>query len=207
MVGAYLRVSSKGQSVDTQRHAVAKAARARGLRIVVWFSEKVGGSARKRPELDRMLEQARAGDLQTLFVHRLDRLSRGGIRATLAILEELKGYGVRVYSVADGFPLDGPASEIVIAVIAWAAQMERAAIGERIAAARMRVEESGGAWGRPRRCDEVTQARIRKLEREGRSVRAISIALKVPRGTVANVLSKKGVYSQAPDDSKKRALH
>lgn len=203
-VGAYLRVSSKGQRLETQCDAVSRAAKARGLRVAVWYREKLGGAAADRPELERLRADARAGKLTHLIVYRLDRLTRRGIRDTLALLDELQHCGVQVETIADGFSLAGPARDVVVAVLAWAAQMERAAIGERISAARKRVEASGGAWGRPRRCDELTQARIRKLDKEGRSVRAIAIACKVPRGTVANVLAKKGVYSQASAAGKKQ---
>lgn len=195
MIGAYLRVSSKGQSLDTQCDAITKAAKARRLRVTVWYREKMGGAAAVRPEFERLREDARAGKLTHLFVFRLDRLSRRGIRETLSILEELRGHGVVVESIADGFSLNGPAGDVVVAVLAWAAQMERAAIGERISAARKRIESKGGAWGRPRRVDEVTAARMRKLKGEGRSVRAIAMACKVPRATCAKVLAQKGAYA------------
>ena len=55
--------------------------------------------------------------------------------------------------MADGFSLDGPAAEVVLAVMAWAAKMERLAIAERISAARERIESEGGRWGRPSRVD------------------------------------------------------
>src|SRR5256885_11211629 len=54
-------------------------------------------------------------------------------------------------SVADGFDLAGPAAEIILAVVSWAAKLERLAINERIAAARERIEAEGGKWGRPDR--------------------------------------------------------
>lgn len=49
-------------------------------------------------------------------------------------------HGCELASVADGFGLDGPAAEVGLAVMAWAAKMERLAINERISAARERVE-------------------------------------------------------------------
>ncbi len=44
----------------------------------------------------------------------------------------------RVVSVGDGFDLQGPHAEVIVAVMAWAAKMERLATAERIAAARER---------------------------------------------------------------------
>lgn len=50
--------------------------------------------------------------------------------------------------MADGIDLNGPAAEVVLAVLAWAAKMERLAINERISAARSawkpRVATGGG---------------------------------------------------------------
>jgi DNA invertase Pin-like site-specific DNA recombinase len=124
-----------------------------------------------------------------LNLFRLDRLTRSGIRDTFELVEELRGHGAEIVSIADGFSLAGPASEIVLAVMAWAAKAERLAISERIGAARERVEAEGGRWGRPRRVDARTLAKARALKAEGRSVRAIAIALKIPRATIARALA------------------
>ena len=58
-------------------------------------------------------------------------------------------------TVADGFDLAGPVAEVVLAVMAWAAKMERLAINERIAAARERLAEEGRPWGRPSRITPI----------------------------------------------------
>jgi DNA invertase Pin-like site-specific DNA recombinase len=67
--------------------------------------------------------------------------------------------------------------------------MERLAIGERIAAARERVEAEGGHWGRPRRMDAPTLKKARELRAGGRSLREIAVALKTPKSTVAASLA------------------
>lgn len=87
--------------------------------------------------------------------------------------------------MSDGFSREGPAAEIILAVMAWAAKMERLAINERIAAARERVEAEGKRWGRPSRVDEATREHITELRNEGRSLREVAVALKVPLATVA----------------------
>jgi hypothetical protein len=51
------------------------------------------------------------------------------------------------------------------------------------------VEAEGGRWGRPRRFDEAGLAKVKALKAEGRSVRDIAIALKVPKSTVARALA------------------
>lgn len=156
-----------------------------------WFADSMTGATTKRPELERLRAAVRAGEVEVLYVYRLDRLTRSGIRDTLAIVDELRAHGCKLVTLADGFDVDGPASEVVLAVLAWAAKMERQAIGERITAARARVAAEGGSWGRPRRMTRADVDRARELAAEGRTVRAIAVALKVPRATVARALAKR----------------
>ena len=85
----------------------------------------------------------------------------------------------------NGVDLNGPAAEVVLAVMAWAAKMERLAINERIAAARGRLAAEGRAWGRPPRLTSGDRKRIDQLRRAGHSIREIAVALKIPRSTVA----------------------
>jgi DNA invertase Pin-like site-specific DNA recombinase len=63
--------------------------------------------------------------------------------------------------------------------------MERLAINERISAAGERVEAEGRSWGRPARLSAEEVTRVRDLRAEGRSLRQIAVALKVPLATVA----------------------
>ncbi len=158
---AYIRVSSRTQDLASQRSAIERAAGARGDAIDDWRAEKRSAKTMAREELQRLLVDARAGRLRgrRLYLFRLDRLTRTGIAGTLTTLDELRASGVEVVSVADGFDLAGAQAEIIIAVMAWAAKIERLAINERIAAARERVEAEGGRWGRPSRVDRPTLTR------------------------------------------------
>jgi DNA invertase Pin-like site-specific DNA recombinase len=194
---AYVRVSTGGQTVTAQRRALELAARARGDRIGArgWFSETASAGRLDRPALAALRAAVRAGRFSRVYVFRLDRLTRTGIRDTLALVEEFRRHGAELVSIADGFELGGPAADVVLAVLAWAAQMERAALGERIKAARARVEASGGRWGRPRRLDPATIARARKL-RQRLTLRETAAALKVPRSTLADALAGRGHYSR-----------
>jgi len=188
---AYLRVSSKAQDHATQRAAVERAALARGDKIAPdgWYAEKLSGKTLARPELDRLRADARAGKIRRLYVYRLDRLTRSGIRDTLEVVEELRAAGVDLVTIADGFDLNGPAAEIILAVMAWAAKMERLAINERIAAARLRLEAEGRPWGRPPRLDPKTRAAILERAKGGESIREIAQATRTPRSAVARAVA------------------
>lgn len=200
---AYVRVSSRSQNIQSQTDAIRRAAKARGDVVRDWYIEKRSASTLEREELARLRADARAGKVHKLYVFRIDRLSRSGIRDTLAVVDELRTHGCTIATVADGFSLDGPGSEIVLAVIAWAAQMERSALGERIAASRLKVEASGGSWGRPRSVDPGTVERAQALQAKGKTIRQIAIALKVPRSSIHRALSQKGHYSKGGQSAKK----
>src|SRR6266849_121299 len=186
---AYVRVSSKAQDTAMQRASIERAASARGDAVATWYEEKRSGKTLARPELDRLRVDARSGFIRRLYLFRLDRLTRSGIRDTFDVIEELRGHGCEVVSVADGFSLEGPAAEVILAVMAWGRKMERLAINERISAARERIEAEGGQWGRPKRLSDADCARAKAMKLEGRTVRQISAALKIPRSTVARALA------------------
>lgn len=196
---AYIRVSSRAQDHASQRDAIERAADVRGDQVDDWRSETKSARTMARAELQRLLTDARAGRLRglRLYVFRLDRLTRTGIADTLTTLDDLRAGGVQVVSVADGFDLEGPHAEVIVAVMAWAAKMERLATAERIAAARDRIEAEGGHWGRPRRMATADVRRAKAMQAEGRSVRAIASALRIPRSTIARGLSQKPTPAEA----------
>jgi DNA invertase Pin-like site-specific DNA recombinase len=197
VAAAYIRVSTREQDCKLQREAIARACKARGDRIpkALWFEEKKSGASIDRAALKKLRGAVRAGRVARIYVFRIDRLTRSGIRDTLALVEEFRRGGAELVTVADGFDLSGPAAEVVLAVMAWAAQMERNAIGERIRAARARIEAEGGRWGRPRALDPATLQRAKKLRRSS-TLREVAIALKVPRSTLADALAGKGHYAK-----------
>ncbi len=202
-VAAYVRVSSRSQNAVTQTDAIKRAAGARNQIVELWFEEKRTAKTLERPTLAYLRELVRKGEVRTLYIFRLDRLTRSGIRDTLMLVGELRSNGCRVLSVADGFDLEGPAADVVMSVMAWAAQMERLALGERISAARTRIEAKGGKWGRPARVSEAQGVKVIALHGRDRSVRQIAAALKIPRSTVAAVLSGKGPYQPLLPAAKK----
>lgn len=185
---AYIRVSSKTQDHATQRAAIERAALARGETVATWYAEKRSAKTLARAEVLRLRADARAGHVKKLFVFRLDRLTRSGIRDTFELVEELRAHGVEIVSVSDGFDLNGPAAEVVLAVMAWASKMELLARAERIAAARERLESEGRPWGRPKRLSDAQVQRVRDLHGKGRSQRDIAVALKLPKSTVGRAL-------------------
>lgn len=148
-VAGYIRVSSRGQDYAYQRHAIERAARARGDVVHRWYGDVATGRTMQRPQLIKLRRHIADHQVQRLWVWRLDRLTRSGIVDTLSCINEIRGAGCQVLSVSDGLDLDGPAAELILAVLAWAAQLERVKIKENLDAARAKMASEGRAWGKP----------------------------------------------------------
>ena len=191
LVAAYVRVSSRSQDAAYQRAAIERAAHARGEQIDLWFSDVASGRSMDRPELSAALAAIRGGMVGRLWVWRVDRLTRSGIVDTLTVLQEMRRHGCACASVADGFSLDGPAADVILAVLAWAAQMEREKIAENQAAARVRLEAAGRAWGRPPMPITADQiARVWELHRRGETQVHIGVLMEFSKARVARILSE-----------------
>ena len=125
---AYFRVSTRDQSIDAQRTSLG------GPFDREFFDEGVSGAipAGQRPGFSSRLEYVREGD--TLFVAAVDRLGRDAIDIQRTV-RRLMDKDVAVEITGLGRISQG-AGEIVLAVLAQVAQMERDRIRQRCEAGR-----------------------------------------------------------------------
>ena len=73
-VRAYLRASTDEQDANRARVDLERFAADHKLEVVAWYTENESGAKLARPELFRLLADARPGDI--LLVEQVDRLSR-----------------------------------------------------------------------------------------------------------------------------------
>ena len=139
---AYYRVSTSDQSIEAQRTALSD-----GRQFDRDFSDQgVSGAvfASDRPGFAKLLEYTREGD--TLHVYAVDRLGRDAIDVQRTIRKLLdKGVAVEVKGlgrIAKGV------GELIIAVLAQVADMERQRIRERTMAGREVARASLAATGK-----------------------------------------------------------
>ncbi|MCG3134756.1 MAG: hypothetical protein HMLKMBBP_02117 [Planctomycetes bacterium] len=173
---ALLRCSTDRQDLDHQRDAVSRwAERQEGLRSLEFREEAAtSGGAADRPVLDRLLRDARRGEFDLLVVAALDRLGRDAVRLVTA-LDELHGAGVRVVSLREGIDFAGPVGRALAALLGAVAEIERAAIRERVRSGLRAARARGAVLGRPAlrwRAEEI--AEVRSLLAAGRSIRGIA---------------------------------
>jgi site-specific DNA recombinase len=108
--GIYARVSTteqarEGTSLESQVRQCRAFVNSKGWEVVGEFvDEGVSGSLDSRPQLDRMFQAVRAGDLDVVVVAKLDRFSRS-LRHLVNAVPELEEAGVAFVSVAES--IDG----------------------------------------------------------------------------------------------------
>jgi len=142
---AYYRVSTTGQSIEAQKAALTHA----NLIEHEYMDEGVSGSvlAADREGFADMLSFVRKGD--TIHVYAVDRLGRDAIDVQTTIRALLKK-GVILH--INGLGQIGPGvGELIVAVLAQVADMERARINERTAAGRQLAKATLAATGKTHR--------------------------------------------------------
>ena len=176
MIIGYARVSTDDQSLDSQTDALSVA----GAEKV--FADKISGSKRARPELDRMLEQLRDGDVVT--VTKYDRLARS-LKDLLEIVETIRERGAGFRSLAEDIDTTTPAGRLVFHVFASIAQFERERISERTKEGLESARKRGRIGGRPPALTPAQKAEVRRMrDDEQRTVSEIARLFTVSERTV-----------------------
>lgn len=192
MLIGYARVSTDNQDLTRQRAAL-KEARCKRL-----YEEKVSAAKRDRPQLARMLDNLREGDV--IVVARLDRLARS-TRDLLEIAELLNEHGAGLRSLGEPWAdTTSPAGKMVLTIFAGIAEFERALIHERTSSGRVAAKARGVRFGRPPRLTAEQITLGRRLVDEGGSVREVArTILKCHPATLYRELAKIGPTPEPAD--------
>ncbi len=176
MIIGYARVSTDDQNLDGQLDAL-KAAGAGKI-----FADTITGTARSRPELDRLLDQLRQGDVIT--VTKYDRLARS-LRDLLDIVDTVQAHGAGFRSLAEDIDTTTPAGRLVFHVFASIAQFERERISERTKEGLEAARKRGRVGGRPPALSAAQKAEVRRMrDEEGRPLPEIAGLFKVSAKTI-----------------------
>lgn len=161
-VALYARVSTHEQNVDMQISELRSYAALRGWEIVAEYVDiGISGSKDSRPELDRLLKDAKARRFDGIAVFKLDRFGRS-LRNLVVTLADLSHYGVSFVALRDNLDLSSPAGRLQFHIIAAMAEFERELIKERVVAGIQAAKNRGVRFGRPKRwvsADKITALR------------------------------------------------
>src|ERR1700680_346201 len=135
----YARVSTDDQDTATQVAALKSA----GCERI--YREKASGGRWDRPELPRLLDQLRKGDV--LVVWKLDRLSRS-LRDVLTIMERLQEKKACFRSLTEAVDTTTPAARMMMQMVGAFAEFERAMLKQRTKAGLDAARKDGRIGGR-----------------------------------------------------------
>lgn len=199
-VRAYLRASTTEQDAERARAQLDAFASERGLHIASWYVENESGSKLARPELFRLLKDARPGDV--LLVEQVDRLSRLTADDWERLKAELTSRRVRVVALdlptswmmatsnTDAFTVRmfEAVNGMMLDVLAAVARKDYEDRRRRQAEGQAKARAEGRYKGRPE--DTERNASIATMLTKGLSWSQIQAATGCSRATIAKVAKR-----------------
>lgn len=159
MLIGYARVSTDEQDTAAQRRALEAA----GCERI--FEERASGGRWDRPQLHKLLEQLRPGDV--LVVWKLDRLSRS-LKDLLHLMETIQEVGAGFRSLTEAVDTTTPAGRMMMQMVGAFAEFERAMIRERTNAGLAAARSEGRVGGRPQKLSGRQREEAREMVMSGR---------------------------------------
>jgi DNA invertase Pin-like site-specific DNA recombinase len=180
----YGRVSTNEQDTAAQVSALKSA----GCDKI--FREKASGGRWDRPELHRLLDQLRKGDV--LVVSRLDRLSRS-LRDLLMIMERIKEAEAAFVSLSEAIDTTTAPGRMMMQMVGAFAEFERAILRERTKTGLDAAREQGRIGGRRPKLRPNQQDEIVAMVSAGTKTAADAARLfAVHPATVSRLLARAG---------------
>lgn len=182
--GVYARVSTNGngQSPEMQLRELREYCQRRGWELAGEYVDSgVSGAKETRPELNRLMQDARRRKFDAILRWKLDRIGRS-LKHLVNLLAELEAVGVALVSFSDNLDLSTPQGRLMFQIIGAMAEFERSLIQERVKAGLRNAKAKGKRIGRPRVFPDAR--RIAELRKEGLSWARIAERLGVGEGTV-----------------------
>jgi len=188
-IACYVRVSSSRQRDDSQRAEIQKWLEANGIdqKQVEWYSDKESGRTTKRPEFDRLQRDIFSGNVKTVVLWKLDRLSRRLVDG-VKILSEWADRGLKIVVVTQQLEFNGAVGRLVAALLMGLAEIEWEYRKERQTAGIEVAKKKGVYKGRQKGTTKGKPKRARELRDKGMTAPEIANALDVSERTVFRYL-------------------
>lgn len=189
-VALYIRVSTNDKqesSLEAQRQALESYCSARGWSIVHCYEERASGTKDSRPELMRLMLDAKRRRFDLVMVSKLDRFGRS-LRHLINGLNELQQLGVQFASLNDAIDLTTASGRFQIQILAAVGEFEACMIRERVRSGLKHAKSKGKVLGRKSQLTTEVAEQLRVLKQSGLSIREISSRLNVSKSAVFNWL-------------------
>jgi len=159
----YVRVSTTKQEADNQLIQLREYCDKQNYEIFREYKDIISGKEESRPEWNQLFEDARKLKFDIVVFWALDRFSRSGTLFTLQKLRELSNLKIKWHSYQEPFiSSTGEFGDVVIAIFATVAKIERDRISKRTKAGLKRAVKGGSKLGRPKGTKDKRK-RVRKF--------------------------------------------
>src|SRR5215470_11027976 len=184
----YSRVSTNnGQNPEIQLRELREYCERRGWTLAGEYTDiGISGSKERRPELDRLMADAKRRKFDAILVYRYDRFARS-LRQLVNALAEFDALGIHFASLHEGVDTSTPNGRLVFGIFASIAEFERELIRGRVRSGLAAARAKGKRLGRPRATLDL--ARMGRLRAEGRTIREIADEVGCSRGLVHKTLA------------------
>lgn len=194
----YARVSTADQNCGMQLRELHAYAARRGWDISGEYVDTGwSGAKASRPQLDRLMNDARRRRFDAVLVYKLDRWGRS-LAHLVQSIQELSGLAVRFIAITQNIDTDesNPMARLLLHLMGAFAEFEREMIRDRTLSGVRAARAKGKTLGRPRRVfrrDEVASMRA-----AGQSWGTIAKALGVPASTVRDAVRVAEIVASWP---------
>lgn len=135
-IGGYIRVSTEkqvmGYSIEGQITQIEQYCQFNAYDLVDIYADRgISGKSMNRPELQRMLNDAKNGKLDCVMVYKTNRLARN-TSDLLTIVEELHRQNVEFFSLSERMEVKNSTGKLMLQILASFSEFERNTILENI---------------------------------------------------------------------------
>ena len=171
----YARVSTEQQNLDRQIDALQRY----GVDLI--FNEKMTGTKRNRPELEKLLDRMTEGD--TVVVESLSRLGRS-TKDLLELTELFQSRGVNFVSLKESIDTQTSTGKLLFTLMSALAQFERDVIADRTREGLQAARARGRTGGRPRANADAVKKALKLYHTGQYSIREIEEMTGVKKSTL-----------------------
>jgi len=193
MIAVYVRVSTHEQNEAGQKAEVQRWLTGNGIdpSNTRWFEDKSTGDNLQRPGFEKLQQAIFNGEVSTVVVYKLDRLSRK-LKEGINVLCDWCDKGLRVVSVTQQIDFNGTVGKMIASVLLGVAEMEQETRRERQAVGIEQAKLAGKYKGRKRGAFKsgASPERAKELRDKGLKIEEIAALLKVTRQTVHRYLNR-----------------
>lgn len=120
------------QRPEIQEERLRRLCEQRGWAVASVYCDRASGRKEARPELNRMVQDARRGLFDVVAVAAFDRVARS-VRHLVTALEEFRNLGINFVSLGESIDTATPMGRTMFGIIAVMAELESDLISERTA--------------------------------------------------------------------------